>query len=89
MGIDPDEPDALVVVPHGEEAAEQLFRAAQERLQDAEAQLLAALAAAEGKTFVSGLDLLAHQAALQVTLMTGAEEPPLEAMRAAGLAALT
>ncbi|HSE56223.1 MAG TPA: shikimate dehydrogenase [Nocardioidaceae bacterium] len=50
---------------------------------------LAALAATEGKTFVSGLDLLAHQAALQLTLMTGAEEPPLEAMRAAGLAALT
>jgi len=50
---------------------------------------LAALAATEGKTFVSGLDLLAHQAALQVTLMTGAEEPPIEAMRAAGLAALT
>ena len=50
---------------------------------------LAALAATEGKTFVSGLDLLAHQAALHVTLMTGAEEPPLEAMRAAGLAALT
>jgi shikimate dehydrogenase len=50
---------------------------------------LATLAATEGKTFVSGLDLLAHQAALQVTLMTGAEEPPLEAMRAAGLAALT
>lgn len=50
---------------------------------------LAALAATERKIFVSGLDLLAHQAALQVTLMTGAEEPPLEAMRAAGLAALT
>jgi len=50
---------------------------------------LAALAATEGKTFVSGLDLLAHQAALQVALMTGAQEPPLEAMRAAGLAALT
>lgn len=50
---------------------------------------LAALAAAEGKTFVSGLDLLAHQAALQVTLMTGAQEPPLAAMRDAGIAALT
>lgn len=50
---------------------------------------LAALAATERKIFVSGLDLLAHQAALQVTLMTGAEDPPLEAMRAAGLAALT
>jgi len=50
---------------------------------------LAALAETEGKAFVSGLDLLVHQAALQVTLMTGAAEPPLEAMRAAGLAALT
>jgi shikimate dehydrogenase len=49
---------------------------------------LGRLATAEGKTLVSGLDLLVHQAALQVTLMTGVIEPPLEAMRAAGLAAL-
>jgi shikimate dehydrogenase len=49
---------------------------------------LARLTAAEGQSFVSGLDLLVHQAALQVTLMTGAAEPPIAAMRAAGLAAL-
>jgi len=34
-------------------------------------------------TFVSGLDLLVHQAALQVALMTGASPPPLAVMRAA------
>jgi shikimate dehydrogenase len=36
---------------------------------------------------VSGLELLVEQAALQVTLMTG-QEPPVDLMRAAGLAAL-
>jgi shikimate dehydrogenase len=49
---------------------------------------LAAFATAEGRTLVSGLDLLVHQAALQFTLMTGVEEPPTAAMRAAGEAAL-
>lgn len=49
---------------------------------------LARLALAQGSTLVSGLDLLVHQAALQVQLMTGADEAPLEAMRAAGRAAL-
>lgn len=48
---------------------------------------LARLAVEEGKTLVSGLDLLVHQAALQVTLMTG-EQAPLEAMRSAGEHAL-
>ncbi len=48
---------------------------------------LAKLAAAERLVLVSGLDLLVHQAALQVELMTGSEAP-LEAMRAAGAAAL-
>ena len=48
---------------------------------------LARLAVEEGKTLVSGLDLLVHQAALQVTLMTG-EEAPLEAMRTSGERAL-
>lgn len=43
-------------------------------------------AAAEG-VLVSGLDLLVHQAALQFELFTG-EPAPLEAMRAAGEAAL-
>jgi shikimate dehydrogenase len=45
---------------------------------------LAKLARAGGQTLVSGLDLLVHQAALQVTLMTGVAEAPLAAMRAAG-----
>lgn len=49
---------------------------------------LARLAAADGKPLVSGLDLLVHQAALQVALMTGAAEAPIEAMRAVGSAAL-
>ncbi|MGO4258616.1 shikimate dehydrogenase [Marmoricola sp. RAF53] len=40
-----------------------------------------------GATVVGGLDLLVHQAALQVALMTGAPGP-LAAMRAAGEAAL-
>ena len=50
---------------------------------------LAAHAQVSGRTLVSGLDLLVHQAALQVTLMTGAAEAPLAAMRLAGERALT
>jgi shikimate dehydrogenase len=49
---------------------------------------LARLAEGSGIDLVSGLDLLVHQAALQVQLMTGVPEVPLEVMRAAGLAAL-
>jgi shikimate dehydrogenase len=37
---------------------------------------------------VSGLDLLVHQAVLQVELMTGVPEAPLDAMRRAGEKAL-
>jgi shikimate dehydrogenase len=48
---------------------------------------LAAAAAAHGRCVVGGLDLLVHQAALQVRLMTG-QEAPLAAMRAAGEAVL-
>jgi shikimate dehydrogenase len=44
-------------------------------------------ATSERLPLVSGMDLLVHQAVLQVVLMTGAE-PPLERMRAAGEAAL-
>lgn len=44
-------------------------------------------AAAQDRVLVSGLDLLIHQAALQVGLMTGMAGP-LEAMRAAGEQAL-
>jgi shikimate dehydrogenase len=49
---------------------------------------LAAAAATAGRPLISGLDLLVHQAALQLTLMTGIDPPPLVAMRRAGEAAL-
>ena len=49
---------------------------------------LAAAAARSGVTVVSGFDLLLHQAARQVELMTGQEHAPLAAMRAAGLSEL-
>ena len=45
---------------------------------------LAAAAARSGVVVVSGFDLLLHQAARQVELMTGLEPAPLAAMRAAG-----
>lgn len=48
---------------------------------------LVAVAAAGGSIMVSGFDLLLHQAARQVELMTG-QHAPVSAMRAAGLAAL-
>ena len=48
----------------------------------------ARLALSSGRTLVSGLDLLVHQAALQVELMTG-RQAPLEAMRHAGESALS
>ncbi|MGH3424549.1 MAG: hypothetical protein ACRDO8_07465, partial [Nocardioidaceae bacterium] len=48
------------------------------------------LTAAEraGVPAIGGFELLVQQAALQVQLMTGAAQAPLEAMRRAGLAAL-
>jgi shikimate dehydrogenase len=45
---------------------------------------LALAAAQSGVTVISGFDLLLHQAARQVELMTGLQPAPLEAMRAAG-----
>jgi shikimate dehydrogenase len=48
---------------------------------------LARAATAGGRALVGGLDLLVHQAVLQVELMTG-RQAPLGAMRAAGEAAL-
>ncbi|MFD9793101.1 shikimate dehydrogenase [Streptomyces sp. NPDC059070] len=50
---------------------------------------LAAGWAARGGAVVGGLDLLVHQAVLQVEQMTGARPAPLAAMRKAGEAALT
>jgi shikimate dehydrogenase len=49
---------------------------------------LAAAWTEQSGTVVSGLDLLVHQAVLQVELMTGHAPGPLDAMRAAGEAAL-
>ncbi|NJQ01520.1 shikimate dehydrogenase [Streptomyces zingiberis] len=49
---------------------------------------LAAAWAARGGAVLGGLDLLVHQAVLQVELMTGRVPAPLAAMRAAGEAAL-
>jgi shikimate dehydrogenase len=49
---------------------------------------LAAAWQAHGGTVLGGLDLLVHQAVLQVELMTGRTPGPLAAMRAAGEAAL-
>ncbi|MEU1624633.1 shikimate dehydrogenase [Streptomyces sp. NPDC020096] len=50
---------------------------------------LAAAWSARGGAVVGGLDLLVHQAVLQVELMTGCRPGPLAAMRAAGEAALS
>jgi len=50
---------------------------------------LAQAAAKSGAVVVSGFDLLLHQAARQVELMTGHEPAPLTSMRAAGEAELT
>ncbi|MGW2560725.1 shikimate dehydrogenase [Streptomyces sp. NPDC001514] len=50
---------------------------------------LAAAWAEEGGAVVGGLDLLVHQAVLQVELMTGRTPAPLAAMRAAGEQALS
>jgi shikimate dehydrogenase len=49
---------------------------------------IAVRAGQAGRVLVSGLDLLVHQAALQVELMTGLESAPLSVLRAAGEAEL-
>ncbi|MCW2780820.1 MAG: shikimate dehydrogenase [Marmoricola sp.] len=49
---------------------------------------LAAAARASGRVLVPGLDMLVGQAALQVSLMTGRDDIPVAAMRAAGEQAL-
>ena len=49
---------------------------------------LARFARETGRVLVAGLDLLVHQAVLQVELMTGVPEAPLDVMRAAGERAL-
>lgn len=49
---------------------------------------LAAAVGRSGATVVGGFEMLLHQAVRQVTLMTGREDVPVEAMRAAGEAEL-
>jgi shikimate dehydrogenase len=49
---------------------------------------LGAAAAAAGNVVVGGFPMLLHQAVRQVELMTGRTDVPVEAMRAAGEAAL-
>ena len=49
---------------------------------------LAALARTSGRVLVAGLDLLVHQAVLQVELMTGERGVPVDLLRAAGREAL-
>ncbi|MFE0011930.1 shikimate dehydrogenase, partial [Streptomyces erythrochromogenes] len=50
---------------------------------------LAAAWSQRGGNLLGGLDLLVHQAVLQVEQMTGRSPAPLEVMRRAGLAALS
>ena len=86
-------PDLLVsTIPAAAQGAEALALAAHagavfDVVYDPWPTPLAAFCRAEGRVLVSGLDLLVHQAAHQVTLMTGSPAP-VEAMRAAGEAAL-
>jgi shikimate dehydrogenase len=49
---------------------------------------LAALARSSGRVLVAGLDLLVHQAVLQVELMTGEHGVPVDLLRAVGREAL-
>lgn len=49
---------------------------------------LALLAARSGQVLVAGLDLLVHQAVLQLELMTGLRPGPVDVMRRAGESAL-
>jgi shikimate dehydrogenase len=71
------------VVRHGE-AASAVF----DVVYDPWPTPLAANARRSGQVLVSGLDLLVHQAALQVELMTGVKAAPVAVMRAAGEQAL-
>jgi shikimate dehydrogenase len=50
---------------------------------------LAQAGAKSGAAVIGGFDLLLHQAARQVELMTGVEPAPVPAMRAAGLSELS
>jgi shikimate dehydrogenase len=94
FGADPGEADLLVsTIPAAAQAGLDLdalvarSRAVFEVVYDPWPTPLAEAARRRGRSLVGGLDLLVHQAALQVELMTGAP-PPLAVMRAAGERAL-
>jgi shikimate dehydrogenase len=92
-GLDAVRADVVVsTVPTSAQVPDLLRRVAQvpvvfEVVYDPWPSPLAAAALGDGRTLVSGLDLLVHQAALQCEAFTGVTAP-LEAMRAAGEAAL-
>lgn len=88
-----DEPLVIATTPAG--AADHLAQAVPEApgvlfdvLYDPWPTVLAAVWSARGGRVVGGLDLLIHQAVLQVEQHTGRTPAPLGAMRAAGEAAL-
>jgi shikimate dehydrogenase len=93
LGSEPVAADVLVsTVPAGAQTAAVLslaepVRAVFDVIYDPWPTPLARLVDRDG-VLVSGLDLLVHQAALQVELMTGAERAPLAVMRRAGEVAL-
>ena len=93
LGDRVDAPDVLVsTIPAKAQTTDLVELAASARvvfevLYDPWPTPLAAGALAAGRILLGGLDLLVHQAALQVRLMTG-HEPPLPTMCAAGEAAL-
>lgn len=88
-------PDVVVSTVPAEAQDEAVLRVARETgvvfdvVYDPWPTPLARLADSEQQVLVSGLDLLVHQAALQVEQMTGCAEAPLASMRAAGEAALS
>jgi shikimate dehydrogenase len=94
LGGTPPEADIVVsTIPAGAQDPEVLALAERapvvfEVIYDPWPTPLARLATTTGRVLVSGLDLLVHQAVLQVELMTGVPQAPLDVMRAAGEAAL-
>ncbi len=90
FGADPGPADILVsTIPAAAQTPDAVGLAAGARVvfevvYDGWPTPLAGFARETGRTLVAGLDLLVHQAVLQVQLMTGCSEAPLAAMRAAG-----
>ena len=94
FGAEPSPADVLVSTVPGAAQSDEILRLTAEApvvfdvVYDPWPTPLAVAARTSGRLLVSGLDLLVHQAVLQVELMTGVDRAPLEAMRDAGLRAL-